>query len=294
MDTIALFSDTGILPGLHVTLYTLLETWPEEVPVRVHVFADEVSDRDKDLLRKTHAACKGNSELVITDFSPKRPSGGNTLHGNETSYGRLHLGELLPDCDRCLYLDCDLIIRASLKPIFDLFDGEHTLLVEATPRVKHELMRDLYVSAGMDPEDRCFNSGIIGMDLKRYRDLDGLKRCHELAWKYRDAVKGADQALLNLAFHGDFKSFDPKFNFFVFPWDVPPADGLEDKVYHLLGAPKPWDFGGMHLNKHGEVWKEYLQHTALAGTSLARFRGAYRTFRISRSLLRAWKRGRGR
>ena len=54
MHNVALFSDKYMLPGLHVTLCSLLEALPERAPeLIINIFLDKVSETEKQLLDLT-------------------------------------------------------------------------------------------------------------------------------------------------------------------------------------------------------------------------------------------------
>ena len=75
---------------------------------------------------------------------------------------RLFMGEMLPDCvKRVLYLDCDTVVLASLKKLWqtDLKGRLFGAVMEPTiyPAVK--------ASIGLGKEDPYFNSGVLLIDL---------------------------------------------------------------------------------------------------------------------------------
>src|SRR5262245_966144 len=110
MQTVALFADRWILPGLHVTLGSLLDHAAGSEPFRIVVFAEGLSGRDKALLSETVKPRLGRHAFGVRDFVMPETASLKPLRGNYTTYGRLYLPDLLPDADSCLYLDCDLIV----------------------------------------------------------------------------------------------------------------------------------------------------------------------------------------
>jgi len=71
MNTVALFSDKHMLPGLHVTLLSLLRALsPEWAPkTKVMLYLDGVPRSEQDLLRRTHQFCHKGSLLEIIDYN---------------------------------------------------------------------------------------------------------------------------------------------------------------------------------------------------------------------------------
>ena len=113
------------------------------------------------------------------------------------AYLRLAMGRVLPkDVSKILYLDCDMIVRTSLAPLWktDLADNYGAAAAEGNAAAKtfsYLNLKGLY-----------FNSGMILFNLDKYRE-DGLeenilRRGGEMAGK----LSFPDQDLLNEAFHG--------------------------------------------------------------------------------------------
>src|SRR5689334_5251092 len=99
MRTIALFADRWILPGLHVTLGSLLDHSTASEPFRIVVFGEGLSRRDKTLLDATVQNRLGRHSYDVRDFVMPETRSLKSLRGNYTTYGRLFLPDLLPDAD---------------------------------------------------------------------------------------------------------------------------------------------------------------------------------------------------
>lgn len=85
----------------------------------------------------------------------------------EAASFRLLLPELLPELDRILYLDCDIIVRQDVARLWeetDLQDHYMGVVFEAAIERQAERIRAL----GCDPA-RYFNSGFLLMNLQRMR-----------------------------------------------------------------------------------------------------------------------------
>ena len=86
----------------------------------------------------------------------------------EAASFRLLLPELLPELDRVLYLDCDIIVRQDVARLWeetDLKDNYIGAVYEATIERQAERIRAL----GCDPA-RYFNSGFLLMNLRQMRE----------------------------------------------------------------------------------------------------------------------------
>ena len=290
MNTVALFSDKHMLPGLHVTLLSLLRALsPEWAPkTKVMLYLDGVPRSEQDLLRRTHQFCHKGSLLEIIDYTPLSPTGDDLLHGNATAYGRINLPHLIPDEARCVYLDCDLIVNSCISEIFQRFDDEHILLVDGTGKREYSLDKLLFRKAGLDLSGPCFNSGVMGINLGLWRDKDVDSIIKSTAIKFQGMFKSADQALLNVALHSSFKSIGNDFNTALFPTS-PSCRILDKKIYHFVGSPKPWDFLGNFSSNHYKMWKSIYKDTSIGKKWHLRYTTIKRTFYVSRQSLKAIK-----
>ncbi len=115
-NAIAFFTDRAMLPGLHAAITSMLAS-NQKLEADTFIFANGLNKQDEMLISQTWAHMNPAGRLHIKNFKPRALGGG--LHGNVMPYGRLYLGELLPDYDCCIYLDCDLIINTSLQTLLD-------------------------------------------------------------------------------------------------------------------------------------------------------------------------------
>lgn len=290
MNVVALFSDKHMLPGLHVTLLSLLQNLSLEWAPRTKVilFLDKVSKGEQNLLRETHQVSHKGSLLEIVEYTPTSPTGGDLLHGNATAYGRLNLPHLLPDEKKCVYLDCDLIVNRCISGIFEHFDNEHILLVDGEGKRNSSLDKLLFKKAGLDMAGACFNSGVMGINLElwRARNVDSL--IEAAATKFQGMFKSADQALLNVALHSSFKSIGNDFNTALFPNSLS-CRVSKKRIYHFVGSPKPWDVFGSFSSNHYEMWKSVYKGTAIGRKWHLRYTTLRRSFYVSKQSLRAFK-----
>lgn len=283
---VAFFSDKHMLPGLHVSLLSLLRSLDEVKgkDFSIHLFLDNVPEREKRFLEQTHAVSPKGTTLVICDYVAKCPPGANLLRGNMTVYGPLFLAELLPDYSNCLYLDCDLYVNRPIHDLFEHFDGQHVLFVDGCRKRSKTIDGKLYEAAGLDMEGCFFNSGVMAMDLDLWRQREISKQCGEVARKYAGLFHSADQALMNVALDGQFKALGDSINTILFPKNKTP-DKLEPRIYHYVGAPKPWDFLGSVQSQHYRMWHAVYRKTAIKDRWSLRYTTLKRALRMLRQLL---------
>jgi lipopolysaccharide biosynthesis glycosyltransferase len=285
-QAVAFFTDRAMLPGMHVALRSLLLSNRGQ-GLHIVVFADHLSHSDKLNLLRTHEDVESNNTLAIRDYSPEPLEHANYLRGNATTYGRLYLADLLAGFDRCVYLDADLLIQTSLAPMFALFDGQHLLLADGGKRRAEAQDRKLYENAGLDLDGYCFNAGVLGIDLELWRAMDALTLCKQVAAAYPNQFSSADQAILNVAFHDQFLAFGTRFNCPLYPADPAPAE-LEERIYHFVGALKPWDPFGKQLHNAYHFWHEIYRETAIGHVAPRQYSSTGKVVRSARQLWKTW------
>ena len=82
---------------------------------------------------------------------------------------RVLLPELLPDCDRVLYLDCDVIVLDSLDPLMRVDLSGKCIAAVTNPPITLEWMQKHCASLSLPDTDDYFNAGVMLMDLEELR-----------------------------------------------------------------------------------------------------------------------------
>lgn len=286
---VAFFSDRAMLPGLHASLASLLVN-SNTLALKIYVFSDGLQDEDLALLSQTFElnSRHAGSSLHFEKAPNMAIKGANALHGNYTTYGRLYLAQILKDDDYVLYLDSDLIIELDVAEIFASFDDQHILFVDGTGTREYTVDRQLFLNAGLDLASPCFNAGVIGINLKRWRAEHIFEKCMDVIAQYPYQFKSADQAVLNVALHNDFKSLGEKINSMAFPSVVLNKE-RSHSIYHFVGSPKPWDIFARRFHQSYQLWEKYHLKGALANRSLWPYYSLKRTINISKSYLKLFQ-----
>lgn len=181
---------------------------------------------------------------------------------SEAASFRLLLPEILPEYDKVLYIDCDVIIRNNLATLYrDTELGDNLLAAVYEAPIEHQGER--WAALGCDPH-RYFNSGFLMMNLKQMR-LEGTSR------KLIDGLKSdylefPDQDVLNQVCQDRVLALNPIYNsirtFFLpqYKADFLKQYSEEDwkavqqhGTIHYTGG-KPWNILSV---KFGEWWNTY-------------------------------------
>ena len=188
-------------------------------------------------------------------------------HISQAANYRLFVDKILPsDIDKVLYLDCDLIVTKSLAPLWHIDISDCPIgAVEDMWSGKD----DNYIRLGYDKKYGYFNSGVLLINLKWWRENNICDKFIEYL-KCHDNLKFVDQDILNGMFYSSRKLIP-------FKWNV--QDGFlrrkpkirksciptlqneikSPAIIHYTGSRKPWDYDC--INPYKESYFKYLDMT---------------------------------
>ena len=262
---IALCADRHVLPGLHVTASSALRALAADRELVVHLFHRGFATRDIEVLRETLEMAGRPFQLHAQEITLQSYGGLGGVRGNPMAWARFGIPEWLPDLDRVVYYDSDILIQCDPAELYDVDLGESAVaLVDIGGRMGTSLSSPLFRSLGFDPQAPYYNSGVIVMDLRAWRDGlvdEGLS----FARTHSDRLVGSDETTINVLFYDrPVTLLDRRHNWFAYPDDaLQPGSGARN--YHFIGAPKPWDLFGEWVNRHAGLFLEALDRTAYAG-----------------------------
>lgn len=234
--------------------------------VVLHLLHEELTDAE--LARFETLPRKGDFELqphriegaFFKDWPPMRWS--------VSAYYRLILPELLPELEKILYIDCDLLVLDDAGKLFDIgLQGRTCAAANSKRRPEH------YARIGLDPKYAYFNSGVMLFDPAKMHRENHIGRFIALFRELGDKIKYPDQDILNLAYAEDHVKLPLRWNLTTSVYRNPPEEkryseeetvaALKDPgICHFTGGHKPWIFGAATHHPYAFV---YPYFAALAG-----------------------------
>ncbi|MBN2161944.1 MAG: glycosyltransferase family 8 protein [Pontiellaceae bacterium] len=186
------------------------------------------------------------------------------------AYYRLILPDLCPDDERIIYLDCDIVVRSSLAPLW-MMDMDESIAGVADTGFDH---RGRLAEAGVDLADPYINSGVTVWNLKKMRYNDYSSTLQQAVARC-PVPDFPDQDWINIMSDSDRKILPPYWNamshFFAEEEDgyelYSPAEleaaRTNPGICHFTNV-KPWT---MTYTAH-PFWPEYwscLKQTGFSG-----------------------------
>jgi lipopolysaccharide biosynthesis glycosyltransferase len=260
---VAFAVDNNNLDQVAVVITSILASSRDPAALRFFVVLDGSAEE---------AARKIAGWAIKPDHLTLLPNGnafaGRTHVGHISSAAllRTQLPELLPDLDRVLYLDADLIVRHDIAELYQsdlggkamggIVDlGIYTRLRRETIHGKLRL-RDYFRRLGLDMRRSPYvNSGVLVMDLKALRQLRFSAAALAFSSDHGAELITMDQCLTNAILTGKIATLDPRWNacaymmcesrhhHYLARWLQPNLRlQLSDPwLIHYTGRAKPWN-----------------------------------------------------
>jgi lipopolysaccharide biosynthesis glycosyltransferase len=182
------------------------------------------------------------------------------------AYLRLYLPELIPETvSRVLYLDSDMLIQDDLGQLWEEHQGDANPVAAAQdykiPFVSSESGLKNFRDLPLPPEHPYFNSGLLLMNLKMWRDERLAQRVMEYTASHAEYIQWADQDGLNAVLAKRWSVISPRWNisshFYynevtpdnaTYDYLVSNRQALLDRpgIIHYTGPDKPWSYRTNH------------------------------------------------
>lgn len=126
---------------------------------------------------------------------------------------------------KIIYLDVDTIVQADISALWNVSLGDYTvgaiLDVGETVDSKWAGIPN-YKELGLAADTKYFNSGVLLINSRKWKDTNSTKQVIDILSKYREHVRLADQYGLNVFFANKWLELDPTWNWFAFKEDLQP------------------------------------------------------------------------
>lgn len=167
------------------------------------------------------------------------------------TYYRLKLPTLLPNVDRLIYFDCDMVVNSSLKDLFNTDMGESAIAGVRDINKRMLKKNPNYVNAGM-----------LVLDLKQMRIQNLEEKFLEWTKEHIDSIKMGDQEIINEVEKGRIIIVDDEWNVQSSNFTNRSSYTNNPKVIHFVARKKPWHFASHSY--HRPLYFKYLQLTPWA------------------------------
>jgi len=267
---IVLTTDANYLMPSGVLLKSLCEHNAQE-EINVHLIVDNsVTQIQKEQLQKVISGYDKKKLFyyhIDGDLFTNYPNLKNH-YLSKAAYYRLFLTDILPsEIDKVLYLDCDMLVLKSLKDMWEVDMSNYAVAAIEDALVSYDIL--CYNRLRYKPSKLYFNSGVMLINLKYWRETNALQQFMDYLKNYSDRVVSHDQDILNVIFQ-DKKLLLPitynlqegfllkKRYFYYRDYEDKFFEYVKDPVILHYNIHKPWQKGCDHPRKE-MFWKIQAQ-----------------------------------
>ena len=230
---ICLSADDNYAKYMATAMISILKNSLEDEEIVFHLLDGGISDDSKKKLLSLKSIKNCEIYFYTPDIKKYEEwySKGDYKDWSPAAFYRLSIPSMIPNIDKILYLDCDIIVNLSLKELFEIDIKNYYALV-----CKEDWREEDY-----------FNSGVLMINNKLWRESNIEDIFYDYYSKNYSSYKFPDQDLLNEALKGKVKFIDRKWNFFPIlskkPLDISINDYMEankKSIIHYIWY-KPWN-----------------------------------------------------
>lgn len=246
---VAIASDDRYFPGLLATLTSIIVNTKTQDDILFHVIDGGIKQKSWEFL-----------EITLQRFSKvgvKRYCISQThfegfpkfFYDSKMAYARLLLPNLLSE-KKVIYVDSDILFLKDIGLLWETkFENKAAMvaLEACMPQLKDDypIVEDL----NLDREAPYFNSGLMYLDLERFRNEKISVRTMQYLQQHPNSCKLHDQSALNVTLYDNFKLLDQSWNTqshrAIFKLENRFDDFFNYAInFHFVTSFKPW----LHYN----------------------------------------------
>lgn len=271
---IAFITDDNYAIPTGIAISSLIENYSGENKLHIYVGTVRIND-DKKQAFCALSNDKVNVELLEVDDSCVK--GFEKYKGSDyitlATYLRACLPRLLPQYDKILYLDGDILVRKDLTPFLQTdIEGYYAAVIAdmAAIKVLHwdERLHRM----------RYFNAGVMLMNAKRLREENMEEKFFRARVDHPEFIC-ADQDILNFIYEDETKYLPLRWNLMMYNiiisnfsvnevntlyrTDYSSLEEMENDaaIIHLTNAYKPWKYKGAYM---GDAWLDAFRRSPFA------------------------------
>lgn len=243
-------------------------------PARLHFFLidDNIDEKNKELCRKTIENNGGSLSFVKANEEALRNvfvSGSLT----RAAYFRLDIPNILPaDVERVIYMDCDLLVLDDITKLWNLDMQDKPIAAAEDYGILSSAGKRAEKTKNLDwkEENSYFNSGVLLIDVKQWRDNDYARKLIKLVGERN--FRHVDQDALNYMFVDKWTKLPLRWNVIPPVFNMMPRIAFNSEmrkkavealqnvgIFHYAGGYKPWEYA-VHEG-FNEKYYEYLSYT---------------------------------
>ena len=255
---IAFCVDEKMIQHLLVCIHSIIDTNSDE-NLEFYVLNKDITEKSKLLVNEN----LGKSAVSVHFINVNQESYANLMVSNHITieaYFRISLADLLPKrIKRVIYLDCDIILLGSLKPLWHIGLNGFKLAAVA------ELFSYRNVELGFGKDVKYFNSGVLVIDLSVWRSEQISNQIFDYLEMHPEKIKFHDQDALNAVLVNKWLELPEIYNFTIsymersMKFNKLISNSQMPVILHFNQSFKAWHYQSRHPYKG--LYYKYLERT---------------------------------
>ena len=202
-------SDDNYAQHLGASLYSLLDNNRDFEEIEIYVIENNMTEANKEkLVSVADSFVNANVRFISFQKWQDRLKLDMPWPISVSSYARLFVSDMLsPGIDRIIYLDCDMIITASLK---EMWETELSGCIIGA--VQDAVSDPVKAAVGLGSTEKYFNAGLLLIDLDKWRSENIQEKITDFLNEKNGKVVHHDQGVLNGVLKGRVKFLPIKYD----------------------------------------------------------------------------------
>lgn len=255
---ICLCCDDKYVQHLAVTMASILKNKAPEDLIRFCILDGGISHLNKEKIRSLSNIGDFDIDFIEIDSSEFASCKHlKNSHRTLTAYYRLLISDLKPQWGKIIYLDCDIIVKSSLKELFctDLC-GKYAAMADDISSPKHKKRLNI---------NHYYNSGVIVFDTQKWTSNNITAQIKDWIENNIEKIKYDDQDAISAVLGNYIYELDKKWNAQVItkPLNWMPESWENANILHFIDKKKPWKY--YNGDKFTSEYLNYLRLTPFKG-----------------------------
>ncbi|MEI0525902.1 glycosyltransferase family 8 protein [Brachyspira murdochii] len=254
---ICLSADDNYAKYMGTTIASILSNSKEDEEIYFHLLDGGITEENKEKLLSLKNIKNCDMKFYTPDFEKYKKwyeLGNYNGRFSPAMFYRLDIHRLIPNVNKVLYLDCDTIVRSSLKELFDINIFNYYALVSKAIFESEDInLRKLF---NFDYDDFYFNSGVLMINSNLWRKYNIEKEFENYFFNNTNCY--GDQDILNYCLKGKVFDFGYKWNFIALKHlrykFLPNLNNINILHYAVFNPLDKNNIGSLFLD---EFWKYY-------------------------------------
>lgn len=226
-------------PYLEIALYSLL-LHNNKSKFEINVLSFDIDRSNKDKLSRI---CEhfGNASINFILLESNYFENLKThAHFSRDIYTRYILADLLPDKDKILYLDADILVTRDISELYKVDISGYFIAAVIDKGIQKEEFAEYLSLLGIYGFP-YYNSGVLLMNLAKIREDGMAKKLIDKTSDLADKLQHPDQDVINIVFKDHIKKLSSVWNYQDEDRRIKEVDLNDVGIVHYTSGYKPWN-----------------------------------------------------